>query len=95
MLDEKLLAEIKPYVCPPDAGPTWRAAYDYGFDMSLVEDALRRTPEERLVEHQRALNLVLEIWLPANSTCMCERAHQLCIGQFPLLNLALLAIKAL
>jgi hypothetical protein len=29
--------------------------------MSLVEDALSKTPEERLEEHQRALNLVLEI----------------------------------
>jgi hypothetical protein len=29
--------------------------------MSLVEDALRKTPEERLEEHQRALNLVLKI----------------------------------
>lgn len=62
MLDEKLLTEINgPYVCPPDAGPAWRAACEYGFDMSLVEDALRKTPEERLEEHQRALNLVLEI----------------------------------
>jgi hypothetical protein len=62
MLDEKLLAEINgPYVCPADAGPAWRAACEYGFDMSLVEDALRKTLEERLEEHQRALNLVLEI----------------------------------
>jgi hypothetical protein len=62
MLDEKLLAVINgPYLCPPEAGPAWRAACDYGFDMSLVEDALRRTPEERLEEHQRALDLVLEI----------------------------------
>lgn len=62
MIDEQLLAQINgPYVCPPDAGPAWRAACDYGFDMSLVEDALRRTPEQRLEEHQRALNLVLEI----------------------------------
>ena len=62
MLDERLLAQINgPYVCPPEAGPAWRAACDYGFDMSLVEDALRKTPEERLEEHQRALDLVLEI----------------------------------
>ena len=62
MIDERLLAEINgPYVCPPDAGPAWREACDYGFDMSLVEDALRRIPEQRLEEHQRALNLVLEI----------------------------------
>ena len=62
MLDEKLLAEINgPYVCPPGAGPAWRAACDYGFDMSLVEDALGKTPEQRLEEHQRAMNLALEI----------------------------------
>jgi hypothetical protein len=62
MLDEKLMSELNSrYVCPPDAGPAWRAACEYGFDMSLVEDALRKTPEERLEEHQQALNLVLEI----------------------------------
>jgi hypothetical protein len=36
--------------------------------MSLVEDALRRTPEERLEEHQRALNLVLEIMVARELT---------------------------
>ena len=49
------------YVCPAEAGPAWRAACDYGLDMSLVEDALRMTPEQRLEEHQHALNLLLEI----------------------------------
>jgi hypothetical protein len=49
------------YAMPADAGPAWRAACAYGFDMSLIEDALSKTPEERLEEHQRALNLVLEI----------------------------------
>ena len=33
----------------------------YGLDMSLVEDALAKTPEQRLEDHQHALNLVLEI----------------------------------
>jgi hypothetical protein len=62
MLDEALIEQLnRGYVCPPDAGPAWRAACEYGFDMSLVEDALTKTPEERLEEHQRALNLVLEI----------------------------------
>jgi hypothetical protein len=62
MLDDQLLAAINgPYVCPPGAGPAWRAAYEYGFDMSLVEDALSKTPEQRLKEHQQVLNLVLEI----------------------------------
>ena len=62
MIDEATLAQINgPYVCPPDAGPAWRAAAEYGFDMSLVEHALSKTPEERLEEHQRMLNLVLDI----------------------------------
>ena len=62
MLDDALIAELnRGYVCPPDAGPAWRAACEYGFDMSLVEDALRMTPEQRLEQHQHALNLVLEI----------------------------------
>ena len=41
MLDEALIEQLnRGYVCPPEAGPAWRAACDYGFDMSLVEDAL-------------------------------------------------------
>ena len=60
MLDEALIDQLnRGYVCPPDAGPAWRAACDYGFDMSLVEDALSQTPEERLDEHQRALDMLL------------------------------------
>ena len=62
MLDEALIEQLnRGYVCPPDAGPAWRAACEYGFDMSLVEDALRMTPEQRIAEHQRALDLVLEL----------------------------------
>jgi hypothetical protein len=62
MLDETTLAQINgPYVCPADAGPAWRAAHEYGFDMSLIEANLRLSPEQRLDEHQRALDLVLEI----------------------------------
>ena len=62
MIDEALIEQLNSgYVCPRDAGPAWRAACEYGFDMSLVEDALRMTPEERIEEHQLALNLLLEI----------------------------------
>jgi len=62
MIDEETLAQMNgKYVMPPDAGPAWRAAAEYGFDMSLVEDALRMTPERRLEQHQRALDLVLEV----------------------------------
>jgi hypothetical protein len=62
MIDEETLAQINgKYLMPPDASDAWRAAHEYGFDMSLVEDALKKTPEERLESHQRALNLILEV----------------------------------
>ena len=62
MFDETMLAQINgPYRCPPDAPPAWREACEYGFDMSLVEDNLRLTPEERLDRHQRALDMILEL----------------------------------
>jgi hypothetical protein len=62
MIDATTLAQMNgEYAMPPDAGPAWRAAAEYGFDMSLVEDALRLTPEQRLEQHQRALDLVLEL----------------------------------
>lgn len=62
MIDEETLAQMNgKYVMPPEAGPAWRAAAEYGFDMSLVEDALRMTPEQRLEQHQRALDMILEL----------------------------------
>jgi hypothetical protein len=62
MIDEALIEQLnRGYVCPPDAGPAWRAACEYGFDMSLVEDALSKTPEQRLEEHQRALDAILAL----------------------------------
>jgi hypothetical protein len=62
MIDEETLAQMNgKYVMPPDAGPAWRAAADYGFDMSLIEEALRMTPEQRIEQHQHALDLVLEV----------------------------------
>ena len=61
-MDEETLAQMNgKYVMPPNAGPAWRAAAEYGFDMSLVEDALRLTPEQRLEQHQRALDMMLEL----------------------------------
>jgi hypothetical protein len=61
-MNDALIEELnRGYVCPPDAGPAWRAACEYGFDMSLVEDALRMSPEQRIEEHQRSLNLLLAI----------------------------------
>ena len=62
MIDAETLAQMNgKYVCPPDAGPAWRAAMAYGFDMSLVEDALQMTPDQRLKQHQRALNMFLAL----------------------------------
>jgi hypothetical protein len=48
------------YVCPPDAGPAWRDAYEAGFDMAELEDNLKLTPFEllkkndlKLAEHRK------------------------------------------
>ena len=62
MIDEETLAQINgKYVCPPDAGPAWRAAYESGEDMSLLEESLRRSPWERLLANDRALALVRDV----------------------------------
>jgi hypothetical protein len=59
-VDDVLIEQLnRGYFCPPDAGPTWRAACEYSFDMSLVESALSKTPEERLAQHQLMLDLLL------------------------------------
>lgn len=61
-MDEETLAQINgKYVMPPDAGPAWRAAHEYGFDMSLIEASLKLTPEQRLAEHQEVINFLLEV----------------------------------
>ena len=39
----------------PDA---WRAAIDYGIDVSQIEYLLTLTPEERLLRHEQFLTLV-------------------------------------
>jgi hypothetical protein len=44
------------YVCPPDAGPEWRAAFEAGCDMEELEANLRLTPWERLLKHDKLLN---------------------------------------
>ena len=59
MIDEETLAQMNgKYVCPPDAGPAWRAALEAGVDMSLIEENLRRTSWERLLANDAALALV-------------------------------------
>ena len=62
MIDAATLAQMNgEYVMPPDAGPAWRAAHAAGIDMSLIEDSLKLTPEQRLAEHQQVLDFLLEI----------------------------------
>lgn len=62
MLDEETLAQINgKYVCPPDAGPAWRAAMEAGIDMSLIEASLKLTPAERLAELEQVVNFLLEV----------------------------------
>lgn len=62
MTDAATLAQMNgKYVMPPDAGPAWRAAAEFGFDMSLIEHALSLTPEERLAELQQVLDFLLEV----------------------------------
>jgi hypothetical protein len=39
----------------------WAAAEAYGFDMSLIEANLRRTPAERIRMHARTLALALAL----------------------------------
>jgi hypothetical protein len=62
MIDAATLAQINgEYVMPPDAGPAWREAQAAGIDMSLIECALKLTPEQRLAEHQQVINFLLEV----------------------------------
>ena len=62
VIDDETLAQMNgKQVCPLDAGPAWRAALEAGIDMSLVEDSLKLTPEERLAEHQQVIAFLLEV----------------------------------
>jgi hypothetical protein len=62
MTDEAIIELLnRGYVCLPDAGPAGRAAHESGIDMSLIEDALEMTYEQRLEDHQHALNQILEL----------------------------------
>jgi hypothetical protein len=62
MMDKETLDQINgEYVFPANAGPAWRAAAKYGFDMSLVEESLKLTPEQRLAEHQQVLDFLIEV----------------------------------
>jgi hypothetical protein len=62
VIDTATLAQMNgEYAMPADAGPAWRAAHAAGIDMSLVEDSLRLTPEQRLREHQQVIDFLLEV----------------------------------
>jgi len=39
-----------------------------GFDLSLVDESLRRTPEERALQHQAALEMALQLEAAFRST---------------------------
>ena len=45
--------------CTIPEGPAWKAACEYGCDMSIIEDNLRKTPAERIRAHAAALNTLL------------------------------------
>ena len=42
-------------------GPAWKAAEAYGFDMSLIEANLRRTPAQRIRAHCRSVAMALAL----------------------------------
>jgi hypothetical protein len=44
------------YVCPHNAGPAWRAAFEAGCDMEQLEANLKLTPEERLLKNNKQCN---------------------------------------
>jgi hypothetical protein len=48
------------YVCPPDAGSAWRAAYKAGCHLEHLEANLKLTPWERLLKHDKLRNEWLE-----------------------------------
>lgn len=45
----------------PHEGPAWRAAVALGLDMSLVELSRQKTPWERMLEHDEALEFADEL----------------------------------
>jgi hypothetical protein len=62
VIDATTLAQMNgAYSLPPEAGPAWRAAFEAGIDMSLIEGALKLTPEARLAEHQQVIDFLLEV----------------------------------
>ena len=46
---------------PQQRRTAWEEAEAEGMDMSLIDDNLRKTPLERIREHDRALRLALKL----------------------------------
>lgn len=45
----------------PDSVSAVAAAERLGIDLSLIDESLRLTPEQRAIEHQRALDMALQL----------------------------------
>lgn len=54
--DFPLWKASRSYVCPSDAGPAWREAFESGIDMAELEDNLKLSPWERLQKHDQKMN---------------------------------------
>ena len=59
--------KTKEEVPSPSEKSAWETAEDYGFDMSLIELNLQLTPLERCQQHDRAMNLAMEMRKAAES----------------------------
>ena len=62
MIDEETLAQINGKYA--DSSDPWRLCHDeheFAMDLWLIEAMLEMTPDQRLENHQRMLNLVLQI----------------------------------
>ena len=62
MIDEETLAQINGKYA--DLSDPWRVChdeYEFGMDLWLIEAMLQMTPEQRLENHQRMLNLILQV----------------------------------
>lgn len=46
---------------PPDSNPALEAARRAGFDLALIDSNLALTPEQRVLRHDSALELVLAL----------------------------------
>ncbi len=52
------MSEERPETGSAEARSAWQAAIDFGIDVGQIEFLLTLTPEERLVRHEQARELV-------------------------------------